>query len=373
MSCQVGGTELQESGTLTLGLGPNKRLKGKVISSVFALVEWLMWSGLTLAYIYYGVNPTDLSNAYEVSATLVNYGLSFFAGFIATALNHGSTKVVRFTMLMIFLFGGVALASSIGRGPDPGLTFLRGIATTALAISLGACSFLIADRKATAENRRLAHQLEHKETRRLMQWGLFDRAVEDDAVFDDGRLNLEARYECPNCHTWNTWRDVYSGVRGVEKALKPKSADWLVHCQNLTPYDRDGEPMDLGADPGRVEFYPSELQDLLDCSGSEAKRFIGAATKLGLVGQGDNGWPRCSECVNAKARTRLPMSPRLRRQVLMRDLFTCQSCGENKGDDPELILHVDHIIPVSAGGQDVMDNLQVLCMSCNLGKSDDEE
>jgi hypothetical protein len=344
-----------------------------VISSLFVLVEWLWWSGWSVAFIYYGVNPTDLAGAYDVSANLVNYGFSIVAGLIVTALNHGSTAAVRFTMVMIFLFGGVAVASFIGGGPNSGLTFLRAMSTTALAISLGACSFLITDRKATAENRRLAHQMAHKETRRLMHWGLFDRAVEDDAVFDDGRLNLDARYECPTCHTWTSWRDVYSGVRGVEKALKPKSADWLVHCQNLTPYDRDGEPMDLGANPGRVEFYPSELQDLLDCSGSEAKRYIGAATKLGLVGQGDSGWPRCSECVDAKVRTRLPMSPKLRRQVMFRDGWTCRDCGANKSDDPKIKLHVDHIIPVSAGGQDVMSNLQVLCMSCNLGKSDDEE
>jgi hypothetical protein len=344
-----------------------------VISSLFVLVEWLWWSGFMIAFIYYGVNATDLAETYDVSANLVNYGFSIVAGLFATALNHGSTAAVRLTMLTTFLFVGVALASSIGRGPDAGLTIIRGISTTALAISLGVCSFLITDRKATADNRRLAYQLEHKETRRLMQWGLFDRAIEDDAVFGDGRLNLDARYECPNCHTWTTWRDVYSGVRGVEKALKPKSVDWLVHCQNLTPYDRDGEPLGWGEDPARVDFYPSELQDLLDCSGSEAKSYIRAATKLGLTGQGGDGWPRCSECVAAKVRTRLPMSPRLRRQVMMRDGWACQDCGANRSDDPKVQLHVDHILPVAAGGQDVMENLQVLCMSCNLGKSDDDE
>lgn len=344
-----------------------------MISSVFVLVEWLLWSGLIGAFIYYGVSENDMSEIYEDSANIANYGLSFLTGFLATALNHQSTNAIRFTVFMIFLIGGAAIASSIGGGPDSGLTFMRGIATIALAISLGTCSFLITDRKATADNRRLAYQLEHKETRRLMQWGVFDRAIAANAVFDDGRLNLDARYECPNCHTFTTWRDVYSGMRGVEKALKPKSVDWLVHCQNLTPYSRDGEPMNWGEDPARVNFYPSELQDLLDCTGSEAKDYIRAATKLGLVGQGANGWPRCSECVQAKIRTRLPMSPKLRRQVLMRDRWTCQDCGANKGDDPDIRLHVDHIVPVAAGGQDVMDNLQVLCMSCNLGKSDDDE
>ena len=325
---------------------------------------------MIFACVYYGVDTADLSQSYEDSAIAVNFGVSFIAGLIATGLNHESAKIVRFTMPMIGSIVLAWVASSIGGGPDSGLTFLRGLSTTALAISLGVCSFLITDRKATAENRRLAHQLNHKQTERLMLWGLFDRAVKDDAVFDDGRINLSARYECPNCHTWTTWQDVISGVRGVEKALKPKRADWLVHCQNLTPYDRDGEPLNWGADPARVEFYPSELQDLLDCSGSEAKRYIAAATKLGLTGQGNGGWPRCSDCVQAKTRTRHAMRPTLRRNVMLRDGHRCVSCGDGVLDGAR--LEVDHIVPVAAGGRDEMDNLQVLCQSCNSGKSDDD-
>jgi 5-methylcytosine-specific restriction endonuclease McrA len=35
-----------------------------------------------------------------------------------------------------------------------------------------------------------------------------------------------------------------------------------------------------------------------------------------------------------------------------------------------VVLHVDHIIPWSKGGQTVDENLQTLCDRCNLGKSD---
>jgi hypothetical protein len=34
------------------------------------------------------------------------------------------------------------------------------------------------------------------------------------------------------------------------------------------------------------------------------------------------------------------------------------------------MLHVDHVIPVSDGGEDVPENLVAACASCNLGKSD---
>jgi 5-methylcytosine-specific restriction endonuclease McrA len=33
------------------------------------------------------------------------------------------------------------------------------------------------------------------------------------------------------------------------------------------------------------------------------------------------------------------------------------------------LLHVDHIKPWSHGGETIEDNLQTLCATCNLGKS----
>ena len=55
----------------------------------------------------------------------------------------------------------------------------------------------------------------------------------------------------------------------------------------------------------------------------------------------------------------------LRQDVLQRDKFTCQHCGRKA---PEVVLHVDHILPESKGGQTKLENLQVLCEECNIGK-----
>lgn len=59
------------------------------------------------------------------------------------------------------------------------------------------------------------------------------------------------------------------------------------------------------------------------------------------------------------------MLPSLRYEILQRDNFTCQTCGAKAS---EVKLHVDHIVPVGQGGTTEKNNLQVLCVNCNLGK-----
>lgn len=62
-------------------------------------------------------------------------------------------------------------------------------------------------------------------------------------------------------------------------------------------------------------------------------------------------------------------SLRLRRHVLQRDRFTCCACGASPAITQGVELHVDHIIPWSKGGETILANLQTLCSTCNLGKS----
>lgn len=55
----------------------------------------------------------------------------------------------------------------------------------------------------------------------------------------------------------------------------------------------------------------------------------------------------------------------LRRQILERDNFTCQYCGQHA---PNVPLEVDHKIEVSNGGTDDPENLITSCWACNRGK-----
>ena len=73
---------------------------------------------------------------------------------------------------------------------------------------------------------------------------------------------------------------------------------------------------------------------------------------------------------NEKHQTTRTVGDRLRFKVLLRDNFKCCACGASPAKNPSIVLHIDHIIPWSKGGETTLDNLQTLCSKCNLGKSD---
>lgn len=72
-----------------------------------------------------------------------------------------------------------------------------------------------------------------------------------------------------------------------------------------------------------------------------------------------------------KKSARSQMTDKLRYTILKRDGFRCKICGRTADDG--IKLHVDHIIPVSKGGETVPNNLRTLCETCNWGKSDEIE
>ncbi len=64
-------------------------------------------------------------------------------------------------------------------------------------------------------------------------------------------------------------------------------------------------------------------------------------------------------------RPHIPAS--LRYEVMKRDRGKCQWCSRQA---PDVVIHLDHIVPVSKGGETTLENLQLLCAEDNLAKSD---
>lgn len=62
---------------------------------------------------------------------------------------------------------------------------------------------------------------------------------------------------------------------------------------------------------------------------------------------------------------RKELTHKQRMMILERDGFTCQYCGRKA---PDVALEVDHVIPVSKGGNNKPNNLVTACHECNSGK-----
>jgi hypothetical protein len=62
----------------------------------------------------------------------------------------------------------------------------------------------------------------------------------------------------------------------------------------------------------------------------------------------------------------MPVSRRLRFEILRRDDHRCRYCGASA---PDVELTIDHVLPVALGGSDTADNLVAACAACNAGTS----
>lgn len=62
------------------------------------------------------------------------------------------------------------------------------------------------------------------------------------------------------------------------------------------------------------------------------------------------------------------MTSGLREKIKIRDNFTCKICSLSVADEKNLLLEIDHIIPLAKGGITSDGNLQTLCWKCNRSK-----
>lgn len=81
-------------------------------------------------------------------------------------------------------------------------------------------------------------------------------------------------------------------------------------------------------------------------------------------------WKKSVETIDSIEKVTLfrrPIPPSLRVKIFQRDKSRCRLCGTTA---TRARLEIDHIIPVAKGGTNDESNLQVLCVTCNQGKSD---
>lgn len=71
--------------------------------------------------------------------------------------------------------------------------------------------------------------------------------------------------------------------------------------------------------------------------------------------------------VEGECMARTTISKKVRFEIFKRDSFSCRYCGN--GTSVGSILNIDHVIPVSKGGTNDVENLVTACFECNSGKS----
>lgn len=71
---------------------------------------------------------------------------------------------------------------------------------------------------------------------------------------------------------------------------------------------------------------------------------------------------------NSIAGQRALMTSALRERIKIRDGFSCRICKISAVDTNNLLLEIDHIVPLSKGGMTTETNLQTLCWKCNRSK-----
>ena len=101
---------------------------------------------------------------------------------------------------------------------------------------------------------------------------------------------------------------------------------------------------------GQKRFDP---QAVVELSGMTLEEVFDAEARLRAT-------PYATVFIPRKQRPFIPDI--LRRAVMERDEFTCRECGSADH------LSLDHIHPYSLGGLETLENLRVLCRSCNSSK-----
>ena len=92
----------------------------------------------------------------------------------------------------------------------------------------------------------------------------------------------------------------------------------------------------------------AEVLEAYDCTVASASRVFQSPSVIRLI------------YMIRRPRPRVKLT---RREVFIRDNYTCQYCGRQAGD-----LTIDHVIPRSRGGPHTWDNLVSACKTCNHRK-----
>jgi hypothetical protein len=144
---------------------------------------------------------------------------------------------------------------------------------------------------------------------------------------------------------------------------------WRFHGRQPTLDDMRRPPSTIGPAPYLQRFggWRKALAAFARCANGRR----GADFRPGIFAPAGAAPP--AEPPRAEPPRRRPVPLGLRHQVLARDRYKCTACGLSPAIYQFCTLHVDHVVPLAAGGRTELANLRTLCSLCNLGKGDRPE
>ncbi|MBI1327449.1 MAG: hypothetical protein GC136_07375 [Alphaproteobacteria bacterium] len=184
---------------------------------------------------------------------------------------------------------------------------------------------------------------------------------------------------------FGSWK---KGLLALKRHLQSKGLDLIVrpHSPNRIYSDIElFQEMEIiwskvGQRPSRTEWESSDPKISYQCYKQRFGGWINACLKFIEYKMGGEVTsdslelpaPIAIEKRDIKEKS-LPIDMRnvsagLKVKVLEKDNFKCVFCGKSPTTDIGTRLHIDHIVPFSKGGKTILENLQVLCVECNLGK-----
>jgi hypothetical protein len=125
------------------------------------------------------------------------------------------------------------------------------------------------------------------------------------------------------------------------------------------------------ANKGELRGILPTMDDIafrLRISDQEADPVLQSLQEFGLLDKTDAGyiphdWIEQQQPENPYGRLDGAEWASLRLTVFQRDMYTCQYCGL-----AGIALECDHIVPISRGGSNDIENLTTACMRCNRSK-----
>lgn len=161
-------------------------------------------------------------------------------------------------------------------------------------------------------------------------------------------------------------------MREAKQIIENYKKDYQQYLQNVPAFimerDEDGFYSRLGFANVDEQSLTVEYKFIYTSGGGMAQRYFTVPmtneTIIALIEMLES---KLTAGAFAKEQ-RVLMTPKLRESIKERDHYTCCNCGNSTLTEPNLLLEIDHIIPVSKGGLTEESNLQTLCWKCNRSK-----